>query len=121
MIRCVPPAYLLGTKLEAFAGRGRGDYFGSPDFEDIVALVDGRVELVDEVKASDSSLRVYLATEIGEHLASERGRSERRPSSSSARWTTYATGARRPVAFTWRLKSPMPEELFEIARSVAAA
>jgi superfamily II DNA or RNA helicase/HKD family nuclease len=27
----------------------------------------------------------------------------------------------RPVAFTWRMPSPMPEELFEIARSVAAA
>lgn len=27
----------------------------------------------------------------------------------------------RPVAFTWRLSVPMPEELFEIARSVAAA
>jgi len=27
----------------------------------------------------------------------------------------------RPVAFTWRLPTPMPEELFEVARSVAAA
>ncbi|MGB2850330.1 MAG: DUF3427 domain-containing protein, partial [Solirubrobacterales bacterium] len=27
----------------------------------------------------------------------------------------------RPVAFTWRLKHPMPEELFEVARSVSAA
>jgi hypothetical protein len=27
----------------------------------------------------------------------------------------------RPVAFTWRLAAPMPAELFEIARSVAAA
>jgi hypothetical protein len=27
----------------------------------------------------------------------------------------------RPVAFTWRLPRPMPEELFETARSVAAA
>jgi superfamily II DNA or RNA helicase len=27
----------------------------------------------------------------------------------------------RPVAFTWRLPRPMPEELFEVARSVAAA
>jgi hypothetical protein len=26
----------------------------------------------------------------------------------------------RPVSFTWRLTSPMPEELFETARSVAA-
>jgi hypothetical protein len=27
----------------------------------------------------------------------------------------------RPVAFTWRIQTPMPEELFEVARSVAAA
>jgi superfamily II DNA or RNA helicase len=27
----------------------------------------------------------------------------------------------RPVAFTWRLSRPMPEELFEVARSVTAA
>jgi hypothetical protein len=27
----------------------------------------------------------------------------------------------RPVAFTWRLENPMPEELFERARSVAVA
>ena len=27
----------------------------------------------------------------------------------------------KPVAFTWRLPAPMPEELFEVARSVAAA
>ncbi len=27
----------------------------------------------------------------------------------------------RPVAFTWHLSPPMPEELFESARSVAAA
>lgn len=26
----------------------------------------------------------------------------------------------RPVSFTWRLETPMPEELFEVARSVAA-
>jgi superfamily II DNA or RNA helicase/HKD family nuclease len=30
-------------------------------------------------------------------------------------------GSERPVAFTWRLPVPMPQELFEIARSVAAA
>jgi hypothetical protein len=27
----------------------------------------------------------------------------------------------RPVSFVWRLELPMPEELFEIARNVAAA
>jgi hypothetical protein len=35
---------------------------------------------------------------------------------------TYVEHRReRPVAFTWRLPAPMPEELFEVARSVAAA
>ena len=32
-----------------------------------------------------------------------------------------ATYVERPVAFSWRLPAPMPEELFEVARSVAAA
>lgn len=36
--------------------------------------------------------------------------------------TTYVDHrGERPVSFTWRLPAPMPEELFEIARSVAAA
>lgn len=73
-IRCAPPNYLLATKLEAFSGRGRGDYFGSADFEDIIGLVDGRAELAEEVGASDSSLRAYVAAEISEHLNSARGR-----------------------------------------------
>ena len=35
---------------------------------------------------------------------------------------TYVSHAgERPVSFTWRLQTPMPEELFEVARSVAAA
>jgi hypothetical protein len=35
--------------------------------------------------------------------------------------TFAACEGERPVAFTWRLQTPMPEELFEVARSVAAA
>ena len=27
----------------------------------------------------------------------------------------------RPVRFTWQLETPMPEEMFEVARSVAVA
>jgi predicted nucleotidyltransferase len=45
-IRALAPANLLATKLEAFAGRGRNDYLASPDFEDIIALLDGRQEIV---------------------------------------------------------------------------
>ena len=65
VIRAVSPPYLLATKLEAFKGRGRGDFLGSRDFGDIIALVDGREELVDEVRATaDVELRRYLAEEI---------------------------------------------------------
>lgn len=68
-IRAVPPPYLLATKLEAFHGRGTDseggpDYLGSRDFGDVVVLFDGRPELVDEVLASPSSLREYLAAEF---------------------------------------------------------
>jgi hypothetical protein len=35
--------------------------------------------------------------------------------------TYVAHHGERPVAFTWRLPAPMPEAVFEVARSVAAA
>jgi hypothetical protein len=64
VIRAVPPAYLLATKLEAFAGRGAGDFLGSRDFSDIVALVDGREEIVADVVAAEDDLRAYIASEL---------------------------------------------------------
>jgi Nucleotidyl transferase AbiEii toxin, Type IV TA system len=68
-VRAVPPPYLLATKLEAFKGRGRTpdgepDYMGSRDFEDIVALIDSRPELVDEVLGAELPLRQYVAAEF---------------------------------------------------------
>jgi hypothetical protein len=64
-IRAVPPAYLLATKLEAFAGRGEGDMLASQDFADIVALTDGREELVGEVRAAPRELRECVADQLG--------------------------------------------------------
>ena len=63
-IRAVPPSFLLATKLEAFSGRGDGDFLGSRDFADIVSLVDGREEIVDEVRAAPPGLRAYLSGEL---------------------------------------------------------
>ncbi len=60
-ISCLPAPNLLATKLEAFSERGREDYVGSPDFEDIVALIDGRAELYDEVVAANPDLRAYIS------------------------------------------------------------
>lgn len=57
-------AYFIATKLEAFAGRGHGDYQASHDLEDIIAIVDGREAVVNEIHASDDALREYLAAEV---------------------------------------------------------
>lgn len=60
VIRLVTAPYFLATKLEAFYGRGGGDYLASHDMEDIVSIIDGRSELVDEVSACDADVRAYL-------------------------------------------------------------
>jgi predicted nucleotidyltransferase len=64
-IRAASPPYLVATKLEAFRGRGRGDHLMSADLEDIVALADGRAEIVNETRSAPSLVRDYLAAELG--------------------------------------------------------
>jgi hypothetical protein len=63
-IRAAPPTYLLATKIAAFNGRGEGDFLASRDLADIIALVDGREEIVGEVRDAPPELRVYLAQEL---------------------------------------------------------
>ena len=60
-IGMITAPYFLGTKFEAFASRGKGDYGASHDLEDIVVVVDGREELAAEITASANDLRTYLA------------------------------------------------------------
>ena len=60
-IRIVTGPYFLMTKLEAFYGRGQGDYMMSHDIEDIIAVIDGRPGLAGEVEASDPVLREALS------------------------------------------------------------
>ncbi len=66
-----PPAF-LATKLEAFLGRGRGDYASSHDLEDFVSVVDGRGGIVEEVSASSDDLRTFLSVELMRVLTDER-------------------------------------------------
>lgn len=61
VIRVVTAPYFLATKLEAFDGRGGGDFRSSHDIEDLVAVIDGRPELLDEIQRADEELRCYLA------------------------------------------------------------
>lgn len=65
LIRVVTAPYFLATKLEAFDGRGGGDFLLSHDIEDCIAVIDGRPELVEEIQRVDESVRVYLAERFG--------------------------------------------------------
>jgi len=71
-IRLITPVYFLATKLDAFSARGNNDYRGSHDLEDMIAVIDGRPEIVEEVRTAPSDVRLYLASEIRELLSTER-------------------------------------------------
>jgi hypothetical protein len=63
-VRVVTPALFIAAKLVAFHGRGGNDIFASHDLEDIIAVVDGRPEIVNDVAAAGADVRAYIGTEI---------------------------------------------------------
>jgi hypothetical protein len=71
-IRAISPPYLIATKLEAWNGRGGGDHLRSHDLEDVIRLVDGRAEIVDEVGNAPEDLRLFLSREIATLLGQPR-------------------------------------------------
>lgn len=60
-IRLASAVAFVATKLEAFAGRGNGDFMSSHDLEDVLNIVDGREELADEMAAAPAELRQAVA------------------------------------------------------------
>lgn len=60
-VRVVTPALFIANKLEAFHGRGGNDMRASHDLEDIIVVVDGRPEIVNDVAAADAEVRGYIA------------------------------------------------------------
>jgi predicted nucleotidyltransferase len=60
-IKLVSPPYFLATKIDAFKGRGGGDYMASHDMEDIITILDGRPEIVSEIRSSSDDLKDYLS------------------------------------------------------------
>ncbi len=60
-IRLITAPYFLGTKMEAFRGRGQMDFQASHDLEDFVAVIDGRSMILEEIADSPGDLRQYLA------------------------------------------------------------
>jgi hypothetical protein len=60
-IRLISAVGFVATKLEAFAGRGAGDFLTSHDIEDVLNVVDGRADLSNEIAAAPAELRQAVA------------------------------------------------------------
>lgn len=60
LIRLISAPVFVATKLEAFDGRGQGDFLFSHDLGDLLAVVDGRAALLDECRSSPPELQAYL-------------------------------------------------------------
>ena len=65
VIRIISAPVLIATKLVAFQQRGEGDFKVSHDLEDIISVVDGRAELLEEFAVASNEIRDYLDDEIG--------------------------------------------------------
>jgi len=70
-IGLVKPAYFIATKLDAFAERGKGDYLESHDLEDVLSVVDGRPEIVDDIAQAEPELRRYVGKIFADLVADE--------------------------------------------------
>jgi hypothetical protein len=64
-VKVVSAPYLIATNLEAFRSRGNDDYLGSKDIEDIVVVLDGREEVVEEIAKAPLDVRLYIIEEFG--------------------------------------------------------
>jgi hypothetical protein len=71
-IRAITAPYFLGTKMEAFRGRGKDDYFASHDLEDFVAVVDGRRNIEEELITAPQDLQIYIGSAVTQLLREPR-------------------------------------------------
>lgn len=70
-IRLVSAPAFVATKLEAFMSRGKGDFLASHDLEDVIQVVDGRPELVEELAAASEPLRRAVGQTFAGLLAND--------------------------------------------------
>lgn len=60
-IGLVTATAFVATKREAFVTRGNSDFLSSHDLEDVLNVVDGRTELVEEFAVEHADLRQWVA------------------------------------------------------------
>lgn len=62
-LRILDAPRFCATKLESHASRGEGDYYHH-DIEDVIAVVDGRTNLLSEIRTAPDEVREFLATRM---------------------------------------------------------
>lgn len=70
-IQHISAPLLIASKIDSFYGRGRGDYLHH-DIEDIINLIDGRPEVINEIREAPQQLREFIESEIDDLLADRR-------------------------------------------------
>jgi predicted nucleotidyltransferase len=70
-VRVVRAPELLATKVEAFADRGSRDFVASKDLEDVLSIVNGRSELLDELREAPADVRRFVCDTIAAWLSAE--------------------------------------------------
>ncbi len=70
-IKSVTAPYFLATKIEAFKSRGNNDFLGSHDFEDIITVISGCVDIGDQVRASSYDLKSHLKSVFNQFLKND--------------------------------------------------
>ncbi len=70
IIKVIRAPLFLATKLTAWQDRGKGDYYAQ-DLEDIIAVIDGRATLLDEIHRSSQEVQAFLAEFFAKLLANQ--------------------------------------------------
>lgn len=63
-IKLLSAPYFIATKIDAYHGRGGNDLLASKDTDDIFSVIDGREELIAEVRRADLELQKYIAVNL---------------------------------------------------------
>lgn len=70
-INSVTAPYFLATKIEAFKSRGNNDFLGSHDFEDIITVISGCIDIGEQVRASSDGIKTHLKSVFNEFLKND--------------------------------------------------
>ena len=63
-VQILPLSYFLASKFNAFCGRGARDPRTSHDFEDIIYIMDNRIDFIEQLRYTPSDVKSYLLQQM---------------------------------------------------------